>query len=86
MSKHCLVGNMSQKQAFSSSTSSFKLLCLRCLSVRAETAGAVLLFMSRFRVVSATKPGKKEKKASGGKEVKKKKKKNGAAKPQIERL
>lgn len=59
MSKHCVAGNMSQKEAFSSSPSSFKLLCisecLQCLSVRAETAGAVLLFMSSFSRVSTTK-------------------------------
>lgn len=65
MSKHCVAGNMSQKEAFSSSSSSFKLLfiseCLQCLSVRAETAGAVLLFMSRFSRVSTTKRSIKKK-------------------------
>lgn len=59
MSKHCVVRNMRQKEAFSSSPSSFKLLCisecLQCLSVRADAAGAVLQFMSRFSRVSTTK-------------------------------
>lgn len=58
MSKHCVARNMSQKEAFSSSPSSFKLLCisdhLPCLSVRADAAGAVL-FMSCFSCVSTTK-------------------------------
>lgn len=65
MSKHCVAGNVSQKEAFSSSPSAFKLLCiskcLQCLSVRAETAGAVLLFMSRFCCVSTTKQSIKKK-------------------------
>lgn len=50
------VRNTSQKEAFRSSPSSFKLLCIsECLQCLSEMAKAVLLFMSRFSHVSTTK-------------------------------